>query len=109
MTTPAPMKTLDQCLEDLIGRGYTHDFKVENNKLISLTEDGKGYTADQVRIADFYRFEGPSNPDDNMILYAIETHDGIKGTLVEAYGAYADEAGRFILDVENIQKQAGIK
>jgi hypothetical protein len=37
-----------------------------------------------------YRFEGISNPDDNEILYAIETDDGVKGTLVDAYGMYAD-------------------
>jgi hypothetical protein len=105
---PAYMKTLNQCLEDLVAKGYTDDFKVENEKLTSQKTE-KTFEAEQVRIADFFRFEGPSNPDDNTILYAIETSDGLKGTLVEAYGAYSDEAGRFILNVENIQKKAAVK
>jgi hypothetical protein len=35
------------------------------------------------------------------ILYAIETSDGTKGTLVDAYGLYADEqTGSFMKEVE---------
>ena len=36
-----------------------------------------------------HRFEGMSSTDDNSILYAISSKDGIKGTLVDAYGVYA--------------------
>jgi len=35
------------------------------------------------------------------ILYAIETTDGNKGTLVDAYGLYADDdTGEFMKEVE---------
>jgi hypothetical protein len=35
------------------------------------------------------------------VLYAIETTDGVKGTLVDAYGLYADEeTGEFMKEVE---------
>ena len=37
-----------------------------------------------------YRFEGDSSPDDNSVLYAIESKGGIKGVLVDAYGTYAE-------------------
>jgi hypothetical protein len=37
-----------------------------------------------------YRFEGESNPDDSAVVYAIETIDGIKGTLTDAFGIYSD-------------------
>ena len=36
----------------------------------------------------FYRFEGMSDLDDNMVLNVIETSAGEKGLLVDAYGAY---------------------
>jgi hypothetical protein len=34
----------------------------------------------------YYRFEGASNPDDNVVLYVIETSRGEKGLLLDAYG-----------------------
>jgi hypothetical protein len=35
------------------------------------------------------------------VLYAIETADGNKGTLVDAYGLYADDdTGEFMKEVE---------
>jgi hypothetical protein len=41
-----------------------------------------------------------------MIMYVIETSDGVKGTLVDGYGAYAsDDVSKFIVQVEEIQKQ----
>lgn len=37
-----------------------------------------------------YPFEGMSNPDDNSIVFAISSHSGVKGVLVDAYGMYAE-------------------
>ena len=51
-------------------------------------------------ITAVYRFEGMSDPDDNVVLYAIESNTGVKGLLVDAYGAYADEhKAAFIKDI----------
>jgi hypothetical protein len=45
-----------------------------------------------------------------MILYVIETNDGVKGTLVDGYGAYADsDVSKFIVQVEEIEKQIKAK
>jgi hypothetical protein len=40
-------------------------------------------------VVKYYRFEGDSNPDDNTVLYVIETSRGEKGLLLDAYGAYS--------------------
>ena len=54
----------------------------------------------------FFRFEGESDPDDNAILYVIETTDGLKGTLIDAYGVYNDQrVTQFMKDVNMIQKK----
>ncbi len=48
----------------------------------------------------FYRFEGISDPDDMAIVYAVESRSGLRGTLVDAFGTYANPAlGAFFRDV----------
>jgi hypothetical protein len=39
---------------------------------------------------NYYRFEGASNRDDSAIVYAISSKDGLKGSMADAYGVYAD-------------------
>lgn len=103
--TTADMKTLTQCLSKLLLDGYTEDFKALEKGLLSV-QHKKTYAPHQVRVINFYRFEGASDPADNSILYAIETSDGAKGTLVDAYGPYADiKVNRFMKAVEDISKK----
>ena len=40
-------------------------------------------------VEEFHRFEGMSSTDDNSVVYAISSKDGLKGILVDAYGVYA--------------------
>ena len=86
--------------------GYTQDFNVVDGRLLTIGNDSnKSYAPDEVTIVDFYRFEGESNPDDMSILYAIETHDGVKGTISTAYGVYADtDTDDFLKQVEDLGK-----
>lgn len=99
------LKSLQACLSKMIADGYTDDFKATDDGLQSLRTD-KVYNPEEVNIVNFFRFEGASDPDDTSILYAIETNDGLKGTLVDAYGAYASpEVNQFVLAVENINKK----
>lgn len=104
-STTDDMKTLSECFNKLVKNGFEEDFKVNEKGLFSL-KTGKTYSPDQVNVIDFFRFEGASDPDENAILYAIETSDGIKGTLTDAYGTYADpKVGKFMLQVESISKK----
>jgi hypothetical protein len=98
------MKSLSSCVNRMKEEGFREDFQV-NEKGLSTFDNSKNYKPEQVRILNFYRFEGESDPGDNSILYVIETDDGNKGTLVDGYGAYSDEnVAKFIVDVEKIQK-----
>jgi hypothetical protein len=99
------MTDLDKCLHKLEGEGYSDQYKVEGEKLIDLTNNKK-YKPKDVKAVNFYRFEGISDPDDMSILYAIETSDGRKGTLVDAYGMYSDdETGKFMNKIEINKKK----
>lgn len=49
--------------------------------------------------------EGESNPEDSSIMYAIETYDKEKGTIVDGYGTASDPAtADFMRKVNNIHK-----
>ncbi|MDR3681163.1 MAG: hypothetical protein P4L41_14445 [Flavipsychrobacter sp.] len=99
------MNTLTSCVNKVVKDGYTDSFKIENKKLFSAAKENS-YEPDQVKIVNFYRFEGQSDPGDNAIMYVIETTDGAKGTLIDAYGAYADEGvNKFMDEVEEINKK----
>jgi len=89
----------------MVSDGYTDDFRVTEKGLQSL-HSNKVYHPQDVNIVNFFRFEGVSDPDDMAILYVIETADGTKGTLIDAYGTYADPlVNKFIVQVDSIKKK----
>lgn len=94
------MTDMVTCMNKLLADGFVEQFKVEKGKL-TTADKKKTYKPKDIKTVNFYRFEGSSNPDDMSILYAVETVDGVKGTLVDAYGLYADEGtGSFMQEVE---------
>lgn len=99
------MKTLSSCMNKLKEEGFTEEYSVKGN-LLKSDESGRSYTSDDVKIVNFYRFEGESDPSDNSILYALQTEDGKKGLLINAYGMYSDaDVGKFIVNVKEINKK----
>ena len=92
-------KTMTDALKDLKQRGFTSNFEFLNGAFRAV--GGKTYTAEHVTIVEHHRFEGMSDPDDLSILYAIETDDGAKGTVADAYGTYASpQLGAFLKNVK---------
>lgn len=101
------MKTLASCLNKLVLDGFAEDFKVTEKGLLGLHNE-KNYRPEDVEVVNFFRFEGASDPADNSILYAINTSDGTKGTLTDAYGPYAEPAvSLFMKQVEAMHKKNG--
>jgi hypothetical protein len=83
------MATLSSTIERLTGEGFTAHFGVVGNRLRAF-ESGETFGAHEVTIRAYDRFEGVSDPDDMAIVYAIESLNGIRGSLVDAFGAYSD-------------------
>ncbi|MBA3829416.1 MAG: hypothetical protein H0X33_10810 [Taibaiella sp.] len=99
------MNTLTSCVNKVVKDGYTESFKVTPQGLLAQAKD-KYYNAEQVEVINFYRFEGQSDPADNAIMYVIETEDGLKGSLIDAYGTYADVSVNAFMDqVQEISKK----
>ena len=89
--------TLSEAIRIMEGRGYTVDFKLHPEAIISSDQSinlgSRDFQVDQV-----FRFEGMSDPDDQSALYAISATDGsCKGLLVSAYGMYTDSIATDIL------------
>jgi len=92
--------TLAGVMNELGRRGFTEHFTVVQGRLRAATR-GTTFSADQVVVTEYHRFEGVSDPDDMSILYALETRNGLRGTLADAFGVYADPAvGAFMHDVK---------
>jgi hypothetical protein len=93
------MRTLSNAIERLVGRGFTAHFGVVGDRLRAF-DSGKSFGAHEVIIREVERFEGVSDPDDMAVVYAIESTDGTRGSLVDAFGAYSSPAvSAFLHDV----------
>ena len=109
-----PIKNLDMTtmvtsLNSFVQKGYTEDYKATSSGLKAL-KTGKFYLPQEVVVVDFQRFEGTSDPGDESILYVIETNDGGKGTLVDAFGPASDtQVTSFMQQVEEISKMTDVK
>ena len=72
-------------------RGFTAEFIVDA-EMLRVAGSNQRFAPEDVTIRDYYRFEGTSDPSDMSVIYAIEASDGTRGTLTDAFGAYADPA-----------------
>jgi hypothetical protein len=81
--------TVTEAIINLKQRGYILDFNLEENELVCFEPSLKLHP-EQFHIHEVYRFEDNTDPDDQAILFAIETDDGHKGILLNAYGAKND-------------------
>ncbi len=82
--------TVSTTLNSLKERGYITDFNIAFDKLI-CNKTNVCLNPDEFEITEVYRFEGESNPSDEAVVYAVESKSGkMKGTIVNAYGMYAD-------------------
>ena len=100
------MNSLSMVMAKAVKNGYRESFKVTPKGLVPQSDENRIYGPDQIQVVNFYRFEGESDPGDESIMYQIETNDGLKGVLVDAYGAYADEKTTvFMQQVDEMRKK----
>lgn len=92
--------TVSEALNDLGRRGYTVDFSLSiDDDCIYCHANSHSLSSDEFVIDEVYRFEGDSDPGDEMVLFAISSlKDDIKGTLLNAYGVYSDANNSRIVD-----------
>ena len=89
-------QTVTEAVAALSKRGYDANFNL-TKEYLACSEHNLQLRADEFAIDETYRFEGETDPGDEMIVYAVSSHGGVKGILVNAYGPYADEASADII------------
>ena len=95
--SPVTDVTLAGTLADLADRGFAAAFAVAGDGL-RAAGTARTFRAEDLTIREFHRFEGISDPDDMSIVYAIESRDGTRGTLVDAFGVYSNPAVTRVLE-----------
>ncbi len=83
--------TLTEAMEALRERGYTAEFSPRHDYLQLTGDEHTKLRSEEFLVDEFHRFEGTSDPGDEMTLYAITAYNGIKGVFVSAQGTYANE------------------
>jgi len=93
-----------EAIEELKKRGFTANFEFLDQEFRDV-DSRRTFKADELTIMEHYRFEGASDPDDMSVVYAIESDDGLKGIVADAFGLYAnpDLAGF----LENVKMREG--
>lgn len=85
-----PMTTLSETLATLKKEGYSEDFNLAA-KHLSCTGKAIELFPNDFVVDQHFRFEGPSDPADEAVVYAISSAKfNLKGTLVNGYGPSSD-------------------
>lgn len=84
-------QTVTEAVADLVKRGYILNFNL-SRQYLSCADQDLHLPPDEFQIDETYRFEGETDPGDEMVVYAVSSAvRGIRGVLVNAYGPYSDE------------------
>ena len=90
--TTSTYDTVSEAMQDLKKRGYGIDFSLyaEADCLV-CHKSSISLSPAEFKIDEVYRFEGNSDPGDEMIVFAISSDEHqAKGTVVNGFGVYAD-------------------
>ena len=91
--------TVSGTVRELQKKGYTLDFSILADKeCLICNKTSIELSPDEFVIDQIFRFEGDSDPGDEMIVYAISAKDkNAKGVLVNAFGTYSDSRNSAIV------------
>ena len=102
---PNRLTTITDITRQLLEKGFTEDFIMSNDDL-KAKSTGDLFKPSEVQIVKHYREEGTTDPADMSIVYAVETSNGIKGTIVVGYGPNSDTPfSDFMQKVEELPNQ----
>lgn len=82
--------TVVDAIAHLRGQGYETEYQLEAGELRGRDGDQLCHV-DEAVVEKVYRFEGPSDPGDEMVVFALrDPATGRRGYLASGFGAAAD-------------------
>ena len=86
--------TVSEAVNELAKRGYNTDFELMTEKeCLVCHQSSTSLSPEEFEIDEIHRFEGDTDPGDEMIVYAISSEKySMKGVVINAYGMYSDPA-----------------
>jgi hypothetical protein len=76
-------------IEELEANGFVTRFRTKDDKLQCI-DTGKFYEPEDLQIVGIHRYEGTKDLGDQSVIYAISDGQGMRGVIIDSYGAYAD-------------------
>jgi hypothetical protein len=83
-----PMATVTDATRRLQEAGYTGSWYANDAGQLVCGECGAAFDPAEVIVDEVLRFEGQSDPDDEMILFAVRGPCNDRGVYSAAYGPY---------------------
>lgn len=81
--------SMTEAVRALKARGFEADFEYVDGAF-RIAGSERLLKESELSIVEHHRFEGISDPDDMSVIYAVEASDGTRGTIVDAFGVYAN-------------------
>lgn len=84
--------SVSKALDELNENGFNYDFNQHEDVILK--------NPDNYTIKHIYRYEGESNPDDEAIVFGIQSKSGKKGVYVAGFAANSiNETTQALLDI----------
>lgn len=92
MKLPGNYDTVSEAVNDLQLKGYTTNFSLLAEKeCLVCNQTSLQLSPSEFEIDEIYRFEGDTDPGDEMIVMAISSPiHSVKGVIVNGFGAHQD-------------------
>ncbi|MDA3615794.1 hypothetical protein [Polluticaenibacter yanchengensis] len=92
-TFPTSMRTLSEVMEKLRERGIEEEFTFSEHQKMKGFD--KLYNPEDLMLVRTFRFEGMSDPADNVALYLFEDTEGNVGYVLDVYGSESNYGMEF--------------
>ena len=90
-------KDLAELQDEVVVRGYTHDFSFEG-KSLRVNETGESLSLRELRVVESVILDGGTDPGDDVTMYLIESSGGQKGYLILSDSFHVDPQKAAFID-----------